>query len=824
MFKKFFAIALTVVTVAWGCRTTEKDAIVRVADGHFVGDGPGYFIGTNFWYGAILASEGVGGDLERLTAELDMLKSLGVTNLRVLVGGDGPDGIPTRVDPTLQKAPGVYDETLFRGLDRLLAEMGGRGMKAVLYLNNAWEWSGGFGMYLEWAGEGKALIPAESGYGAYMESVSRFATNEKAQALFADHVRTVVSRVNTVTGKPYSEDPAIFSWQICNEPRCFSSDPAVKEAFADWIWQTAALIKSLDPHHMVSSGDEGMMGCEGDMDLFEKIHACPDIDYVNIHLWPYNWGWVKEASLVRDVDEAIRRADEYIDAHAAIAAKYGKPMVLEEFGFPRDGFRFSKRSRTTARDRFYAHVFERVVESSYTGGVLAGVNFWGWGGLAEQAADHVYWQPGDDYCGDPAQEQQGLNSVYATDAGTLKIIRDAAARVRSGLTAEAVLEHDWLFHAGEKQELNVRYAGREGASARLKLTLLEDNGAFYAEEVKNLKVGREEQTVPFTLHLVPGFYRAQLSVDDAEPFAEFNIGCDPESVVSPQDKQPDFDEFWDATLAELAAVDPKARLTLLPEHSNDVRRTYRVDLYSFGNTAISGVLVEPVREGKFPVFINYMGYNSGVWYSDPSSKPDAIEFTLCVRDQALNKPADSTEDWVTWGLESKETYYYRGAFADVVRAVDFVASLPKADTDHIFAEGGSQGGAFTLIAASLDHRIKAAAPFVPFLSDYPDYFRIAGWPGGQVLAAAKAKGIAEEDLYRTLSYFDVKNFTDRIECPVLMGFGLQDPTCPPHTNFAGYNQIRTEKEWICFPLAGHQVEREDGWWKARDAFMEKYMR
>ena len=84
--------------------------------------------GQNRWYGAILASEGQGGDRERLAKELDFLKENGMVNLRVLVGGDGPDGIPTRVCPTLQKAPGEYNDTIFRGLDYLLAELAKRDM------------------------------------------------------------------------------------------------------------------------------------------------------------------------------------------------------------------------------------------------------------------------------------------------------------------------------------------------------------------------------------------------------------------------------------------------------------------------------------------------------------------------------------------------------------------------------------------------------------------------------------------------------------------------------------------------------------------------
>ena len=151
------------------CTRGGTDSFVRVEDGFFTQGGKKIsFIGTNFWYGAILASEGQGGDRARLARELDTLKALGITNLRVLAGAEGPDGVPTRIEPTLVKAPGVYNDTLLAGLDYLLAEMAKRDMKAVLFLNNAWEWSGGFGQYLEWAGAGKALIPSISGYWPFM--------------------------------------------------------------------------------------------------------------------------------------------------------------------------------------------------------------------------------------------------------------------------------------------------------------------------------------------------------------------------------------------------------------------------------------------------------------------------------------------------------------------------------------------------------------------------------------------------------------------------------------------------------------------------------
>ena len=810
-------LALVAALLLCSCQT-HKPSFVKVEDGQFVcKDYPSHFVGTNFWYGAILASEGRGGDRARLEAELDTLKSLGITNLRVLVGGDGPDGIPTRVTPNLQVEPGVYNDTIFWGLDYLLAEMGERNMKAVLFLNNSWEWSGGYGMYLEWAGAGKSLIPAEVGYGPFMESVSHFVTNDKAKELFYNHVRHVVSRTNTVTGKPYKDDPAIFSWQIGNEPRCFRADAEGQDAFVDYMWTTAALIKSIDPNHMVSSGSEGRWGCEEEMDLFERIHSCPDIDYMNIHIWPYNWSWVREKTLKTNLPVAIANTDEYIDEHLELARKYGKPVVLEEFGFPRDDFQFAKGTPTTARDEYYRHVFGRIVEAAKEDGIFAGLNFWGWGGLANQSETNLYWQPGDDYCGDPGQEQQGLNSVYASDASTIAVIKEATDAIAKALLPDASfdLEANAGIYEGDAP-FTVKVNCEAGAEESLELEINTDLGEY---------VGT--YSYPFNVSLEPGFYKAvlyQKAVDVGKvEMDRTNLGFNPEQIISAQDKQPDFDSFWAETLAELAEVEIDPKFTLLKEHSNEVRQAYRVEMKSFGGETVSGLLYVPVADGKYPAMISYMGYGSEVWYADPSSKPQMIEFMLCVRNQAFNRKPGEKDDWCTRGLEDKEKYYYRGAFADAVRAIDFVCSLEKTDTDRVFANGESQGGALTLAAASLDGRLKAIAPSAPFLCDYPDYFALVDWPGNWFEDAAREKGISKEDMFRTLSYFDIKNFTDRIQCPVIMAIGLQDDVCPPHTNFAGYNHIRTEKSWICYPDAFHNVWQQEGWPIAKEDFFEKYI-
>ena len=425
----FFLVAF--VSLLLGACTPEPvgTSFITVSpDGQFMRYGkPYYYVGANFWYGAILGSEGEGGNRKRLHKELDFLKSIGVDNLRVLVGADGENGVKTRVEPSLQTAPGVYNDTILDGLDYFMNELRRRDMTAVLYLNNSWEWSGGYSMYLQWSGHGKAVIPAVDGWPAYNNYVKQFHQSDSAKVLFANYVKDIVTRTNRYNKIKYVDDPTLMSWQIGNEPRAFSDEN--KEAFARWMTDVAAQIKSLDPNHLVSSGSEGAWGCEGDITLYEKIHSDPNIDYLNIHIWPYNWSWVKADSLQELLPQAKINTKEYIDEHLAIAGKYKKPLVLEEFGFPRDGFLFSKETSTTARDEYFSYVLDLIRQERENGGLFAGCNFWAWGGFAEQAPGHIYWEKGDDYTGDPAQEEQGLNSVFATDS-TVGIIKSENEKLK----------------------------------------------------------------------------------------------------------------------------------------------------------------------------------------------------------------------------------------------------------------------------------------------------------------------------------------------------------------------------------------------------------
>ena len=424
----------TLALVVTACKSTSKNAenetashFVQRQGTAFVVDGHDYrFVGTNFWYGAILGSEGQGGDRERLCRELDQLHELGLDNLRILVGSDGERGVKTKVEPTLQVRPGVYNDTILAGLDYLLMEMGRRGMVAVLYLNNSWEWSGGYGFYLEHAGLGRQPRPDDVGYPAFMQAMAKYADCEKAHQLFYDHVRFILGRTNRYTGRRYVDDPAIMSWQIGNEPRAFATDAL--PAFERWIGEAAALIRSLDANHLVSIGSEGSWGCENDYGVWERICADRNVDYCNVHLWPYNWSWVRPDHLVEDLPKACENTRDYIERHLDICSRINKPLVMEEFGYPRDGFQFALGTSTEGRDGYYRYVFSLVADNAEQGGRFAGCNFWGWGGYAQPR--HEQWQVGDPYTGDPAQEAQGLNSVFIGDKSTLKVVRQQVKRMK----------------------------------------------------------------------------------------------------------------------------------------------------------------------------------------------------------------------------------------------------------------------------------------------------------------------------------------------------------------------------------------------------------
>ena len=345
--------------------------------------------------------------------------------------------------------------------------------------------------------------------------------------------------------------------------------------------------------------------------------------------------------------------------------------------------------------------------------------------------------------------------------------------------------------------------------------------------------------------LAPGFYRAHCIVNN-KGARTFNFGISPEKIVSAPDKQPDFDEYWAAAKEQLDSIDMNAQLTLLEKKSTDKRKIYLVELQSVPDSPdgdpviVRGYYAEPQDGQKHPVIMHFYGYDSQDATSWPpcpgGNDSEYAEFFFSIRGQMLNNrgathryPDGKEEDfvniygdWFAYNFGVKDGYYYRGAFMDCVQAVRFMATRETSDMTQLFAEGSSQGGALSYAVAALsDYPFTAIAPCVAFLGDFPDYFNIVSWPAET--AKANKGSMTDEEMYAFLSYFDTKNLATRISAAVIACSGLQDGTCPPHTNLAPFNNLLTEDKVIYYyPEMGHEIPSD--WNKKIMTFFKERMK
>lgn len=389
----------------------------------FIGDKPYYFIGTNYWYGSLLGLEkDKKRGAERLRKELDFLKANGVTNLRILAGAEGSgliNGV-TRVGPPLQPVQGKFNTEVLDGLDLVLYEMGKRDLKAIVFFSNNWEWSGGFQQYLIW----NKLVPKEQEtrkltWDEHRDIVSKFYSCAPCKRAYNEQLSLVMNRTNKYSKKKYVNDPTIMAWELANEPRPMR--PAANEDYKKWIRDVAALIKSKDKNHLVVIGHEGSIGTES-MKMFEEIHDDKNIDYLTIHIWAKNWGWFQGDKVAEGYGNVIEKATNYVNEHIAVAKKLNKPLVIEEFGLPRNAQSFDIASSTSLRDDYYGRMFAFVADSKQSNGYVAGANFWAFGGTSRPTKGQIFWKKGDDYMGDPPMEEQGLNTVFDSDKTTWAVI------------------------------------------------------------------------------------------------------------------------------------------------------------------------------------------------------------------------------------------------------------------------------------------------------------------------------------------------------------------------------------------------------------------
>ena len=425
--------AAALPVLAAGCAhlatgSRRADNFVSIRNGQFQLRGrPHFYVGANLWYGCYLSDAALPAGRQRFVRELDRLQKIGVRNLRLLAGSE-TSPLAGAIPRGITRAPHEYDAALLGGLDFCLAEMAKCDMRGILFVSNYWQWSGSFAQYVHWVtGENipdpDRPVMAKGDWHGFMEFSAQLYKTPAANALYREYVSNLIHRRNTINGRIYRDDPAIMTWELANEPRPAADNPADIPVFCDWVEATAKFIHAEDPNHLVCTGSEGIHGSLDKEAVFIAAHKTPAIDYVTVHMWLKNWGWLKEPQLGADFEIAAGKAREHVETHTRIATDIlKKPLVLEEFGLPRDHENYSPDSPTTARDEYYRRMFDQVAESGRAGRALQAANFWAWAGEGRAEAPK---NSAASFLGDPPCEPQGLNSVFDTDASTLAVIASA---------------------------------------------------------------------------------------------------------------------------------------------------------------------------------------------------------------------------------------------------------------------------------------------------------------------------------------------------------------------------------------------------------------
>ena len=291
----------------------------------FVVDGKTqYLAGTNaYWLPFLMNDADVDLAMDQLAASgIRLLRTWGfndVTNIP-------PD--PNEVWFQHLSASGSTINTGPNGLQRLdyvVAAAEKRGIKLIVPFVNNWQDYGGIPAYTSAFGSGG----------------STWFKHDKAQSQYRLYIKTLVER--------YAASPAIFAWQLANEPRCMFCST---DDIFNWATSTSAYIKSLDPNHMVALGDEGF-GLNGaswlpywlvyGTDYWRNLQI-KSLDFGTFHLYPSTCELLpnlcdsrkeEKRMLILSTPGAVPLSfvGTWISSHAERCVYAGKPCYLEECKF-----------------------------------------------------------------------------------------------------------------------------------------------------------------------------------------------------------------------------------------------------------------------------------------------------------------------------------------------------------------------------------------------------------------------------------------------------------------------------------------------------------
>jgi cephalosporin-C deacetylase len=302
----------------------------------------------------------------------------------------------------------------------------------------------------------------------------------------------------------------------------------------------------------------------------------------------------------------------------------------------------------------------------------------------------------------------------------------------------------------------------------------------------------------------------------------FDLPLDQLRAYLPERDEPaDFDTFWEDTLATSRAAASAPRF----ERADGPLRTVTVDDVTFSGFAgepIKGWFLAPAgAQGRLPTVVEYVGYGGGrslptEWLGWPSAGYAYLVMDTRGQGSAWS-PGDTPDPdasattgqfpgFVTRGIGSAVTYYYRRLITDAVLALDAARAHPLVDPDRLAVTGQSQGGGLALAVAGVAPQVRAAAIDVPFLCHWRRAVDVTNEDPYQELTRYLSVRRGQADAaFATLSYCDGLNFAARATAPALFSVGLMDEICPPSTVFAAYNHYAGPKEIRVWPYNGHEA-------------------
>jgi cephalosporin-C deacetylase len=280
----------------------------------------------------------------------------------------------------------------------------------------------------------------------------------------------------------------------------------------------------------------------------------------------------------------------------------------------------------------------------------------------------------------------------------------------------------------------------------------------------------------------------------------------------------DLEQFWRTTLAELATVAPSLELRPSGPSLRGVSCA-TAQFTSLGGGTVRGWYLRPETGENLPGAVVYHGYGGRGARPLELYALAAQGFAVLSVDvrgqcgEAGDVPGDGyghARGWLTQGIRSPSTYYYRTVYADAVRALEVLCAIDAVDATRVAVTGPSQGGALSLAAAALSDRAAFVWADIPFMCHLQRGVDIASdGPYPEIADFLRRMPALEATVWNTLAYFDNLVLAPWVTAPTVITAGLWDDVCPPSTIFPTYARLGTDdKQLRTYPCLGHDLTYE----------------